>query len=692
MKLQTSQNDVQSVGSQERNGFSIEASAKAFLILSDGLYSDKIKAVVRELSTNAYDSHIEAGCADMPFDVHVPNNIDPYFSIRDYGVGMCHEDCMTLYTTYFRSTKNNSNDAVGCLGLGSKSPFAYTDSFTVESFYNGTKRTYTGYKNSEGFPDFDLMNEEETDEPNGILVKLPVKSYDFSEFIGECEQIYKHFKVKPNITGAFVEIPEVEKIVSGDNWYIGNGHENCVVMGQVAYPIDPNAISEWEPIQQFINNVNGFVLSVNIGDLDITPSRESLSYNKTTTDNLCNAIAAIVDDITEKANAEFSDCATLYEARIKYLTMEKVLLSYSDDVSWNGQKLFDDMRNKSIRLPSGGGGVVSYFKHNFRKSATKDSYPYSIKFQKGIKNVIFKDLKTGAGARVGKYITDNGWCDTHNVYVYEGEKVEDLLELLGGATKDDIVFLSDLPKPVYYSNSGGGVPCKTFDESTGMLVDSKMSVKYEDAIYIEEARGKIDIGNRNVSMSQFEQLLVALLDLGCDFGGTFYTVKPSDVYNKNLNSRANWKSGKTVIKELVQELVDDKKEDYELYRGRVRFNEEQEAKAFFKDFSSCEVSNLLDEYDAYVEEMEGHKKNLASLDSVLSIYGNYGFDFVPRSDLDNGYFDDKYQDIIERKYPSLSVFSPWESEIASQYIKDMNELHQLREEVENFSKMHLTTV
>ena len=53
---------------------------------------------------------------------------------------MEHEDCMVLYTTYFRSTRNNSNDSVGCLGLGSKAPFAYTDSFTVEAYLNGIKR------------------------------------------------------------------------------------------------------------------------------------------------------------------------------------------------------------------------------------------------------------------------------------------------------------------------------------------------------------------------------------------------------------------------------------------------------------------------------------------------------------------------------------------------------------------------
>ena len=90
------------------------------MILSDGLYSNKILAVIRELSTNAYDSHVDAGVADRAFEVHLPTRLEPYFHVRDYGTSMTHDQCMTLYTTYFRSTRNDSNDAVGCLGLGKK--------------------------------------------------------------------------------------------------------------------------------------------------------------------------------------------------------------------------------------------------------------------------------------------------------------------------------------------------------------------------------------------------------------------------------------------------------------------------------------------------------------------------------------------------------------------------------------------
>ena len=110
MKLHVTDNTIEQSGNFATSNFKIEATAKAFKILSDGLYSNKIKAVVRELSTNAYDSHVDAGCREKPFDVQLPTRLDPTFCIRDYGTGLSYEDCMDLYSTYFRSNRTNSND------------------------------------------------------------------------------------------------------------------------------------------------------------------------------------------------------------------------------------------------------------------------------------------------------------------------------------------------------------------------------------------------------------------------------------------------------------------------------------------------------------------------------------------------------------------------------------------------------
>ena len=150
----------------EGKAFSIKNSPVAFEILSSKLYSDANMAVVRELLCNAYDSHKACGKQDVPIHVQLPSYLNKNFIIRDYGLGLSKEDVIDLYTTFFHSTKADSNDFTGCFGLGSKTPFSYTDAFTVTSYWNGTKYSFVAAK-KDGYPNIYCINEEDTDECNG---------------------------------------------------------------------------------------------------------------------------------------------------------------------------------------------------------------------------------------------------------------------------------------------------------------------------------------------------------------------------------------------------------------------------------------------------------------------------------------------------------------------------------------------
>ena len=133
MIISENKQDVTVNGSFKTSGFKIQASSKAFDILSSNIYQNKVRAVVREISCNAVDAHTAAGNPD-PIKVHLPTTLEPHFSVRDFGIGLSDEDVREIFTTYFCSTKTSSNDFVGALGLGSKSPFCLVDSFTVTSY------------------------------------------------------------------------------------------------------------------------------------------------------------------------------------------------------------------------------------------------------------------------------------------------------------------------------------------------------------------------------------------------------------------------------------------------------------------------------------------------------------------------------------------------------------------------------
>lgn len=288
------------------SNFSIKATAKSFQILSSGLYANKIRAIIRELSTNAYDSHVSAGKADVPFDVHLPNALEPWFAVRDYGTGLTHDQVVNIYTTYFESTKTNSDDFVGCLGLGSKSPFSYTENFTVTAILNGRKGIYSAFINDVGVPSIALMYEEPTTEPTGVEVKFGVDNQqDFYKFVAEAQTVYQVFTVQPVVTGnsSFSHLKvdyEVRNIIPGVS-SVQNGRHAYAVMGNISYPIQvPNS-------SQVLGNLEYLLscpleLRFNIGDLDIQASREGLSY-------IPETIASIKKKLTEVHNRLYQHLA-----------------------------------------------------------------------------------------------------------------------------------------------------------------------------------------------------------------------------------------------------------------------------------------------------------------------------------------------------------------------------------------------
>lgn len=285
---------VSNVG--EIGEFRIRNSAKAFNILSSGLYANKIKAVIRELSCNALDSHVAAG-NNKPIDVHIPTYLEPYFSVRDYGTGLDHDQVTNIYTTYFESTKTNSNSFIGALGLGSKSPFSYTENFTVTAIKDGTKRIYTAFINDQGVPSIALMDTEQTDEHNGVEIRFAVENQnDFHKFDNEANNVFRWFKEQPNFTGKSVNVTkpeyETENLIPGVHVRKGGSYNPIAIMGNIAYPVEiPQADKVLGELKALLPC--GLVMEFGIGELDFQASREGLSYIPQTIEAIKNKLKLV---------------------------------------------------------------------------------------------------------------------------------------------------------------------------------------------------------------------------------------------------------------------------------------------------------------------------------------------------------------------------------------------------------------
>lgn len=322
MKIHSVANPIERDGVQSENTFSIKATAHSFEILSSGLYSNKPLACVRELSCNARDSHVEAGKGHIPFEIKLPNRMDPTFHVKDFGTGLSHEKVMKLYSTYFESTKTTSDDFIGQLGLGSKSPFSYTDSFTVESRYNGVVSIYSCYKNEDGLPAIALMGSTETEEPNGLTISMAIKSNDFDKFATATKQALRYFDVKPTIIGSDVTIEDVkyklqtpEWALRVDNYYNEMGIQ--VIQGGVAYPVNVDVFKDDYPEIASISGIN-CDLFMPIGSVDVAASREALQYNKRTIGNLAVVLKKVVDTLVLELQQQLDACATDWDRTVLF--------------------------------------------------------------------------------------------------------------------------------------------------------------------------------------------------------------------------------------------------------------------------------------------------------------------------------------------------------------------------------------
>ena len=348
MQLKTAPNVVSNT-LPNTTQYSIKASAKAFKILSDGLYSDKIAAPIRELSTNAYDAHVAQGNINTPFDVHLPSVAEPWFSIRDYGIGMSKQELETTYTTYFDSNKTHSNDFVGCMGLGSKTPFTLSDAFTVTSVKNNKKTTVINYLD-EDVPNFSIISEEDTDEASGTEIKFtPSEANTYDKLRESAQRILGYFDVIPNLTigSTKEEVKVPTKRLEGKDWYYVDSQlahsDSIILMGNVAYPFNFCDVSDdfekkygWSNTYEYRRLVSNLVFRVPIGNLDITASREEIGWTHEGREYMVNFVERVNNEIKDIMNKQLNACENFWDARILFNSMIGYNEEYYSDIDRNG--------------------------------------------------------------------------------------------------------------------------------------------------------------------------------------------------------------------------------------------------------------------------------------------------------------------------------------------------------------------
>jgi hypothetical protein len=392
-------------------------------------YSDPIRAVVREYGTNACEAHMLNGNEKKPFEVTLPTSLAPTFKLRDFGPGLGVESFKDLFCSYGGSSKRTSNQFTGCLGIGCKSYGSYTDSCTVTDIHDGIRRIWNCYIDESEVGRATLLSETKTKEPSGVEIAIAVRPTDVERFRSTAIRVYKVFDVQPKLTSATAEEHDSlakrdykEGSVKGSNWSFRGDNESWLQMGLVLYPLKadfagPNSIKE------LINA--GVYVRVELGDVQIAPSREDLQYSQKTIQSLIKHLTPIVNTIGDeliKSVQGAPDIIAAYQIVRAFRRYgeygssnfrEAVIKKIRPKLIWQGIPLNNDselslaecekdakgqiVKSAKAQLEEHGITLLRLYKRGWSKSKVSvDRDDWRIHISKDME-LFFNDTKTGSG-------------------------------------------------------------------------------------------------------------------------------------------------------------------------------------------------------------------------------------------------------------------------------------------------------
>jgi hypothetical protein len=322
MKLETKYTEVEGgIGEKTINSTISQNKLSKLWDMLQNPYKNNIGSIVRELSSNMIDSHTEANVKDAIRIKFGKNDSGYYISFIDVGIGMSTERVENIYSTYLESTKESSNDFIGCFGIGSKSPLSYQDVFYINTIFNGVLYNYMMRKGAEG-PAIDLLSKSDTTERNGTEIKIQIKNeIDLNKFLNETISQLHYFKnviidtddiktlfssysgysgINNSIRDTISAINEEYNLIEGKsfifrtNTSFSNLH---LCIGNVYYPID------WSNLR--INRISTpIALKFEIGELPVIQTREDIRYTDAAIKTILSKIEEVKVELTELKNKE----------------------------------------------------------------------------------------------------------------------------------------------------------------------------------------------------------------------------------------------------------------------------------------------------------------------------------------------------------------------------------------------------
>lgn len=249
--------------------------ARRMMEMLVNLYADRRLALVREYVSNAVDATRVAGSAE-PVAVTTPTLIEPNLVVTDQGTGMSLAEVEATFLAFAASSKRESNELVGGLGVGAKSAWTLAESFLVDTIKGGRRTTVRAARNLEHQV---LVAGEPSDLPDGTTIVIPVEAAGHVE---EWRRVVLEVAGAHDEGAVVVDGAPVVSLAGGASWIgpvscrrLERGDRSAVVVrsGGTLFSSVPEITQR---VLDSSGGLSGCVIELPIGSFDHTPSRESV--------------------------------------------------------------------------------------------------------------------------------------------------------------------------------------------------------------------------------------------------------------------------------------------------------------------------------------------------------------------------------------------------------------------------------
>lgn len=367
MIIDTSQGNVETYGDIKEFKTSIDPKNLEFIttLLSSNLYSDPEQSFIREIVSNAWDSHVEAGTTDTPVIIKLCRSSynDNSITIRDYGTGISPERFKEIYCNIGSSTKRDSNEFIGGFGIGKYSALACSNSVYITSYYEGIAYYYVMVKNGNAITT-NLLMEKPTTEKNGVEITIKnIKSLD--PYIKALDYIVFFPNIYIDGYGDKINSAKLKRFTNFAAASIRIASR--LLLGNVLYPCNDSMLDT--EASDFLHDLmnTGIVIKFDVGEINITPNRENIIYTSDTIKKINERVLAakkeLFDIIKSKLKEDYDDINEYFSAIDTSVWYDPIEDAFTSD--YFGYRVDNNIINRTYK-----GKNLDRYKNNIRSLLT----------------------------------------------------------------------------------------------------------------------------------------------------------------------------------------------------------------------------------------------------------------------------------------------------------------------------------